>query len=54
MSYSQGDLAALATAVQEQPWREAFAYFKHEEQARGPVYASQLKQHLAGEPLRAD
>ncbi|HEY3452881.1 MAG TPA: DUF72 domain-containing protein [Myxococcales bacterium] len=54
LTYSQGDLAALAKAIREQPWRETFAYFKHEEQARGPAYATQLKQHLSGEPLRAE
>ena len=52
LTYSHGDLAALAKAIHEQPWREAFAYFKHEEQARGPAYAAQLKQLLAGVPER--
>ena len=53
-SYSTGDLTALAKAIQEQPWREAFAYFKHEESALAPTYASRLRELLVAEPLHPE
>lgn len=38
---------------QEQRWHEAFAYFKHEESGKGPLFAHELKRLLAmsGEPV---
>jgi uncharacterized protein YecE (DUF72 family) len=43
------DLAALARwadRLRAMPWTEAFVFFKHEEEARGPAYALQLTQVL--------
>lgn len=37
------DLAALARwrdRIERQPWREAYVYFKHEDEARGPAFAA--------------
>ncbi|HSM94300.1 MAG TPA: DUF72 domain-containing protein [Anaeromyxobacteraceae bacterium] len=37
--YDAAGLAAWAERVRAQPWEEAFVFFKHEEEARGPEYA---------------
>jgi uncharacterized protein YecE (DUF72 family) len=37
------DLAALACwreRIARQPWRDAYVYFKHEDEARGPLFAT--------------
>ncbi len=38
----------LGGAVAAQPWTEAFVFFKHEDEARGPAFALRM-QALAGE-----
>ena len=40
--YGESDLAAWAARVREQPWREAFVFFKHEETAGGPELADRF------------
>jgi uncharacterized protein YecE (DUF72 family) len=37
--YDDAALARWAEVVRAQPWREAFVFFKHEDEARGPDYA---------------
>ncbi len=37
--YDDAALARWAEKVRDQPWSEAFVYFKHEDEARGPDYA---------------
>ncbi len=37
--YAEGALAGWARRVGEQPWGEAFVYFKHEDEGRGPDLA---------------
>jgi uncharacterized protein YecE (DUF72 family) len=47
VGYSDQDLARWAsTAMGEGSWREVFVYFKHEDEARGPEFASRFTQHL--------
>jgi uncharacterized protein YecE (DUF72 family) len=40
LAYSEADLAAWAERVRSQPWERAFVFFKHEDEARGPEFAS--------------
>ena len=40
LAYSEADLAAWADRVRSQPWERAFVFFKHEDEARGPEFAS--------------
>src|SRR5207302_1753268 len=37
--YANADLAAWAARVNRQPWGEAYVFFKHEDEARGPRFA---------------
>jgi len=37
--YDDAALARWAAAVRGQPWTDAFVFFKHEDEARGPDYA---------------
>ncbi len=37
--YHDGDLAQWAKRVQQQKWSEAFVFFKHEDEAKGPRFA---------------
>jgi len=46
--YTNEDLAAWAARVTgEARWREAFVYFKHEDEGRGPEFAAVFRQELA-------
>lgn len=45
--YDAADLETWIQRVRAQPWREAFVYFKHEDQATGPLLARQFIE-LAG------
>lgn len=40
--YEDPDLKDWAKRVQEQPWREAFIFFKHEEEGKGPEMAKRF------------
>jgi uncharacterized protein YecE (DUF72 family) len=46
--YSDADLAAKADALGRLEWREAFVYFKHEEEGRGPRLAAAFRAALSG------
>ncbi len=48
IDYDDDLLRAWAERIRAQPWTEAFAFFKHEDEARGPAFALRL-QALAGE-----
>ena len=37
--YEDGELAAWAERVKRQPWSEAYVFFKHEDEAKGPRFA---------------
>ena len=45
--YDAGELAAWRTRIAEQPWSDAYVYFKHEEAGTGPRLA---REFLALEP----
>jgi uncharacterized protein YecE (DUF72 family) len=40
--YSPDELKAWRERVEGQPWEEAFVFFKHEDEARGPLFASRF------------
>ncbi len=40
--YSKHDLRAWAARIREANWREAYVFFKHEDEARGPAFAHQF------------
>lgn len=50
--YGEAALAEWARRVRAQPWAEAYVYFKHEDEARGPEYATRFRA-LAGESQAA-
>jgi uncharacterized protein YecE (DUF72 family) len=45
--YPDGALADWAQRVKTQPWREAYVFFKHEDEGKGPLFAEQFRGHLA-------
>jgi uncharacterized protein YecE (DUF72 family) len=40
--YRDGDLRDWAKRIGDQPWKEAFVFFKHEEAGKGPQFASRF------------
>lgn len=40
--YAPGELTAWCERILEQPWQEAFAFFKHEDPRKGPSFAAAL------------
>ena len=40
--YTPGELAGWLERVRAQPWDEAFVFFKHEDEARGPAFAAEF------------
>jgi uncharacterized protein YecE (DUF72 family) len=44
--YSEADLAGWAKRVQKQPWDEAFIFFKHEDEGKGPAFAKKFLEVL--------
>ncbi len=42
--YDDGALARWAERVAAQPWAEAFLFFKHEDEARGPALALRMRE----------
>jgi uncharacterized protein YecE (DUF72 family) len=47
--YGDGELKGWIERVRNQPWRDAFVFFKHEEQGRGPQLAKRFLE-LASSP----
>ena len=45
--YADGELSAWARRVTRQPWADAFVFFKHEDEGKGPVFARQFIQSIA-------
>ncbi len=45
--YDDAALAGWAKTIHAQPWREAFVFFKHEEEGKGPAFAARLLELLA-------
>ncbi len=48
--YSDSALADWAQRVEKQPWREGYVFFKHEDEAKGPMFAEQFRQKLMSYP----
>ena len=46
-SYTDDDLAAWAKRIAGQGWAKAFVFFKHEDEAAGPLMALRFRE-LAG------
>ena len=46
--YSDDELDRWAARVQRPEWRDAFVYFKHEDEAKGPELAQRMLTKLAG------
>jgi uncharacterized protein YecE (DUF72 family) len=44
--YAEADLRRWAERILREPWEEAFVYFKHEDEARGPAFALALRDIL--------
>ena len=44
--YAAGELAAWARRVERQPWEEAYVFFKHEDEGKGPLYAERFREEL--------
>jgi uncharacterized protein YecE (DUF72 family) len=45
-SYGAGDLAAWAKRIAGQPWSDAFVFFKHEDEGKGPAFAKEFMTNL--------
>jgi uncharacterized protein YecE (DUF72 family) len=45
--YDEPALKAWAERIRAQPWKEAWVFFKHEEEGKGPALAARLMAHLA-------
>ena len=45
--YTDADVAAWASRIQAQGWTDAFVFFKHEDEGKGPKLAAQLVDALA-------
>jgi uncharacterized protein YecE (DUF72 family) len=46
--YSAADLKKWAKKVREQPWTDAYVFFKHEDEGKGPAFASRFREIVAG------
>jgi len=49
-AYTEADVAAWADRVRAQAWERAFVFFKHEDEARGPEFASAFAARLQESP----
>jgi uncharacterized protein YecE (DUF72 family) len=46
--YTPAELAAWADRIRAEPWEDAFVFFKHEDEARGPRFAVALADLVRG------
>jgi uncharacterized protein YecE (DUF72 family) len=42
-SYAEDDLRRWLDRIRSQPWGEAYVFFKHEDEARGPGFAARMR-----------
>jgi uncharacterized protein YecE (DUF72 family) len=47
VAYDEAALARWAERVRGQGWQEAFVFFKHEDEGKGPLYAQAFRQQLS-------
>jgi uncharacterized protein YecE (DUF72 family) len=52
--YGNGELKAWVKRVQEQAWRDAFVFFRHEDEGKGPQLATQVMELAAQAPEQAE
>ena len=45
--YSEDAINDWARRVEKQPWREAYVFFKHEEEGKGPLFAEKFRAKLS-------
>jgi uncharacterized protein YecE (DUF72 family) len=45
--YGEGELAEWAARVTKQPWSDAYVFFKHEDEAKGPRFAVEFRKVIA-------
>lgn len=48
--YPGDSLAEWARRVERQPWSEAYVFFKHEDEGKGPAFADRFLSALTGPP----
>jgi uncharacterized protein YecE (DUF72 family) len=46
MEYSDAELASWAESIHAQPWQDAWVFFKHEDEGRGPKLAARMNEAL--------
>jgi len=46
-AYADGELKGWAERIAAQPWEEAYVYFKHEDEGKGPAFARTFLSSLA-------
>ncbi len=46
--YDSAGLEAWARRIRDLPWREVYAFFKHEDEAKGPKFAAMFQSIVAG------
>jgi len=46
--YGDRELAAWADRIRSQPWEEAFVFFKHEDEGKGPALAARFLELVGG------
>jgi len=47
VEYTDAQLDEWVDGIRAQPWREAFAFFKHEDEATGPALAARFEERFA-------
>ena len=43
LAYGDAELRAWVRRIQAQPWKDAFVFFKHEDEATGPAFAARFR-----------
>ncbi|MFO0844774.1 MAG: DUF72 domain-containing protein [Gemmataceae bacterium] len=51
--YGDAELKQWLKRVRKQPWRDAFVFFKHEDEGKGPRFATRLLELSAAPPRKA-
>jgi uncharacterized protein YecE (DUF72 family) len=49
-AYAPGELEAWGQRIRAQAWTDAYVFFKHEDEGKGPAYAKELLPFVTGSP----
>ncbi len=49
-TFDDAELAAWAARIREQPWSDAYVFLKHEEEGKGPRFATRLRELYTDRP----